>query len=232
LKRDGGPEVIEIIPAILTDNVADFEERIRAIGEAVDVNGANIKRVQIDIIDGDFADNKTIDPANIVGTDTNLSLDFHLMVKEPINWIEKCANAGADRIIGQIEKMDSQVDFVGKVQETGLYVGLAVDLETPVANLDPTILTNVDVVLLMAVKAGWGGQKFDTRVLAKIKELDEIRVRDSTPFKICVDGGETEEVIDDTHFAGADEVVVGKRLFQGSLADNINRLQVAAYGRK
>lgn len=222
--------MIDIIPAILTDNVSDLESKLKRIDEAVAVAGANIKRVQIDIIDGVFADNKTIDPANIVGIDTALSLDFHLMVKDPVNWVEKCANAGADRIIGQIEMMSSQVDFVGKVAETGLFVGLAVDLETPISKLDPTILTNIDVLLLMAVKAGRGGQEFDKRVLDKIKELDEIRVRDATPFKICVDGGETESVINETHFAGADEVAIGLRLFTGDIAENVKRFTLAAHG--
>lgn len=221
--------MVDIIPAILTDNVTELTDKLKRIDEAVDADGAKVKRVQIDIIDGQFVGNRTIDPSNITGVDTNLSLDFHLMVKEPINWVEKCAQAEADRIIGQIEMMASQVDFVGKVQEAGLYVGLAVDLGTPVLKLDPVVLTNVDVVLVMGVKAGWGGQKFDKSVLGKIKELDEIRMRDSTPFKICVDGGETEEVIDETHFAGADEVVIGKRLFEGSLKDNIERMQLAAH---
>lgn len=220
--------MVEVIPAILTDNVTDLEARLKLIDEAADF-GANVHRVQIDVVDGDFAEDRTVDPALLANLETNLSLDFHLMVKEPVNWIEKCANAGADRIIGQIEMMNSQIEFAGRVQETGLYVGLAVDLETPILKLDPVILTNVDVILLMAVKAGRGGQKFDRRVLDKIKELDEIRVRDKTPFKICVDGGETEEVIDDTHFAGADEVVIGKRLFNGILGENIERMQKAAH---
>lgn len=224
--------MVDIIPAILVGTVTDLEAKLKQVDEAVTANGANIKRVQIDIIDGEFADNKTIDPANMAGIDTNLSLDFHLMVKDPVNWVEKCANAGADRIIGQIEMMNSQVEFVEKVVETGLYVGLAVDLGTPVAKLDPMVLTNVDVILLMAVKAGWGGQEFDRKVLGKIKELDEIRVRDNTPFRICVDGGETESVIDETHFAGADEVVVGKRLFSGDMAENIRKLELAAHGVK
>lgn len=221
--------MVEVIPAILTNNVTELEDMLGQIARAVDTNEANIKRVQIDIIDGEFADNKTIDPVNMLGVETNLSLDFHLMVKEPINWIEKCASVGADRIIGQIERMKSQVEFVGKVSETGLYVGLAVDLETPISRLDPVVLNSVDVVLLMAVKAGFGGQKFDTRVLDKIKELDEIRARDATPFKICVDGGETEDNIDETHFAGADEVVIGRRLFMGDIVENIEGLEEAAH---
>lgn len=220
--------MIEIIPAILTNRVSEYEELLRQVEESVEANAANIKRIQVDIIDGVYVDNRTIDPANIVGVDTILSLDFHLMVKEPVNWIEKCANAGADRIIGQIEEMSSQEEFVKKVAETGLYVGLGVDLETPISKLDPPVLSNVDVILLMAVKAGWGGQEFDKRVLEKIREVDEIRSRDATPFKICVDGGETTTTIDDTHFAGADEVVIGRRLFNGGVAQNIKNFELAA----
>lgn len=214
--------MIQIIPAILTDNVTDFEKSIKEVEEAVIVNDAPVSRVQVDIIDGQFVDNKTIDPANIVGVDTTLSLDFHLMVKEPVNWVEKCANVGADRIIGQIEMMSSQKEFVEKVQETGLYVGLAVDLETDLKKLDPLVLANVDLVLLMAVKAGWGGQKFDPKVLEKIKTLGEIRQKEKIAFKICVDGGETEETIDETYYAGADEIAVGKRLFQGNMAQKVD----------
>lgn len=221
--------MISIIPAILTNNMNEFLEMVKRIDEASWADEVALSKIQIDIIDGEFVDNKTIDPINISGIETDLGIDFHLMVKEPVNWVEKCANAGADRIVGHIEMMKSQVDFVGRVQETGLYVGLGVDLDTPLDQLDPVVLTNVDVVLLMAVKAGWGGQKFDPSVLEKIKALDEIRVRDKTPFKICVDGGETEDVIDDSHFAGADEIVVGRRLFSGNIVENINRMRKAAY---
>src|SRR5258706_751938 len=221
--------MVDIIPAILTDNVTELAAKVKRINDVSFVDGVNVRKIQIDIIDGVFVDNHTIDPANIVGLETDLGIDFHLMVKEPVNWVEKCANAGADRIIGQIEMMKDQIEFVGKVQETGLYVGLAVDLETPIAKLDPTILSNTDGVVLMAVKVGWGGQVFDKRVLMKIKELDEIRSRDKTPFKICVDGGETEEVIDDTYYAGADEVVIGKRLFEGDLAQNLKKFEQAVH---
>ncbi len=212
--------MVDVIPAILTNSI---NEVIEKIGLCEDV----VPRAQIDIIDGIFADNKTIDPTALTNLETFVGLDFHLMVKEPVNWVEKAANAGADRIIGQIEMMESQKEFIEKVQYTNLRVGLAVDIETPVSALDSLILNNVDVVLLMAVKAGWGGQNFDERVLTKIKELDEIRARDKTPFKICVDGGQTENVIDDTHFAGADEVVVGARIFNGNLKDNIEKMKIA-----
>lgn len=214
--------MVDIIPSILTNSATEALEELSICEDVV-------KRVQIDIVDGVFAGNKTIDPSNLGRPETSLALDFHLMVKDPVNWVEKCANAGADRIIGQIEMMESQMEFLERVQLTNLRVGLAIDIDTPVSDLDPTILNNLDVVLVMSVKAGWGGQKFDDRAIKKIKELDEIRVRDSTPFRICVDGGETESVIDDTHFAGADEVAIGKRLFEGNIAENIIKFQRAAH---
>ncbi len=214
--------MVEIIPAILTNDIREIEEKL-ARAEGI------VERVQIDIVDGVYAANRTIDPSFLANIETDLKLDFHLMTKEPVDWVERCVRGGADRVIAQIEKMSDQIAYVGKVEEVGLEVGLAVDLETPISLLDPTILTNLDVVLVMAVPAGFGGQKFDTRVLKKIKKLDEIRVRDDSPFRICVDGGETEGVIDETHFAGADEVVVGRRIFEGDLAANIERFQKAAH---
>ena len=212
--------MVDVIPAILTNNIQEVRDKV-AMCDGV------VSRVQIDVIDGIFADNKTIDPSLITNLDAFIGLDFHLMVKEPINWVEKSANAGADRIIGQIEMMGSQLEFVEKVQLTNLRVGLAIDLDTPVSMLDSLVLNNLDVVLVMAVKAGWGGQEFNPKILDKIKELDQIRIRDKTPFRICVDGGETEAVIGDTHFAGADEVAVGQRIFNGNLKENIEKMITA-----
>lgn len=214
--------MVQIIPAILTANVREVEDKLKIVEETCE-------RVQIDIIDGVFANNKTIDPSALEFIETDLKLDFHLMTKEPVDWVERCVRGMADRIIGQIEMMSDQIAFVGKVQEVGLSVGLAIDLETPISALDPTILTNLDVVLLMAVPAGFGGQKFDTRVLDKIRELDKIRARDDSPFKICVDGGETIDTIDETHFEGADEAVIGKKIFTGDLAENLKNYQKAAH---
>ncbi|OGM11991.1 hypothetical protein A2Z22_04900 [Candidatus Woesebacteria bacterium RBG_16_34_12] len=217
--------MIEIIPAILTSDPQELKDLL------IRCEDASVGRVQIDIVDGVFAKNKTIDPSVILNLnlDLNLSLDFHLMVKEPINWIERCVSVGADRIIGQVEMMSNQVEFVGKVTEIGTKVGLAIDLDTPVSNLDSVILTNLDVVLVMSVSAGFGGQKFDEKALDKIKKLDEIRARDDTPFRICDDGGIVLEWIDDSRREGADEVSIGRRLFKGDLKKNVERFQKAAY---
>lgn len=217
--------MVEVIPSILTN---DPKELIELIGRSE----GKVDRLHIDIIDGKFADNKTINPSALVEIDTNLKLDYHLMVNEPINWVERCAGGQADRIIAQIEMMTNQVDYVGKVQEIGAKIGLGIDLDTPVSKLDPVILTNLDVVLVMSVKAGFGGQPFDKRAIDKIKKLDEIRARDNTPYRICDDGGITFEFIDDVHYTGADEVAIGRKLFKGDMVKNLEKYQKVAHNLK
>ena len=214
--------MIEIIPAILTDNIEELREKIGSVeGKA--------ERVQIDIIDGEFADNKTIDPSQLEGITTKLNLDYHLMVIEPIKWIDKCVKAGADRIIGHIEEMTSQEDFVSAVEDAGVSAGLAVDLDTPISDLDKKALKRVDVVLIMSVRAGFGGQEFDNNAIDKIYNLNKMRNEESFPFAICDDGGVTAENVDDSEESGVDEVAVGQRIFKGDLGDNLEKLFRAAY---
>ena len=217
--------MVEIVPSILTNDPEELKKKLSLCEGLVD-------RVSIDIIDGKFANNKTIDPSVLFDIDTNLKIDYQLMVYEPVNWIERCLRGQADRIIGHIEEMSDQVEFVGKVQEVGLSVGLAIDLETQVYKIDPTILNNLDIVLVMSVPVGFGGQEFDKRALGKIKELDEIRARDKTPFRIQDDGGITLESIHNVHKIGADEVSIGKRIFDGDLAKNLAKFQKAAHNIK
>lgn len=213
--------MIEIIPAILTDNPAEARELL-AKADGI------VKRLHVDIVDGVFADNKTIDPSALNDVDHSLLLDFHLMVNEPVNWIEKCARAGGDRIIGHVEMMGNVSEFISEVTETGLSPGLAFDIGTPVDTVETRLLNDVDVVLVMSVPAGFSGQKFEKIALKKIAELNKIRSGDDNPFKICDDGGITFEYIDDVAEARADEVVIGQRIFQGDLAKNIAAYKKAA----
>jgi len=212
--------MVEIIPSILT---ADPTEARQLLSKLEGV----FQRVQIDIVDGQFAPHRTIDPSALEEAETSAKLDFHLMTKDPTDWVERALRAGADRVIGQIELMSSQFDFVGKVAEVGLSVGLAVDLETAVERIDETILSNLDVVLVMSVKAGAGGQEFDPRVLEKIKKLNALRESDPTPFRICVDGGILPDNIKKLQEAGADEVTVGKRLIGGDMERSLEDYQKA-----
>lgn len=216
---------MKVIPSILTNDPEDLKEKLKRAEGVVD-------RVSIDIIDGVFANNKTVDPGVLEEIDTPLKIDYQLMTKEPVNWVERCVRGQADRIIGHVEMMTSQVEFIGKVGEVGLGVGLGLDMETPAEKIDSAILTDLDVVLVMSVPAGFGGQKFEPLVIEKIQQLDEIRSNDATPFVIQDDGGITFEYIDDLRLAGVDEVSIGNRIFDGDLKTNINRFLKAAYRLK
>ncbi|HSX48761.1 MAG TPA: hypothetical protein VLE44_00705 [Candidatus Saccharimonadales bacterium] len=202
-----------IIPSILTN---DKDELSLLLSKAEDV----VERVQIDVVDHKFADNITVDPEILKTIKTNLDLDFHLMVKNPIEWIDHCIQGGEHRIIGQIEEMESQKAFVEKVI-TESKVGLAVDLPTPIERLDQDVLSKVNVVLLMSVKAGWGGQEFDLEVFSKIEKLDRLRKELKLRFRICVDGGVTKKLVEDMEKAGVDEVAIGRRILEGDLEANL-----------
>ena len=206
--------MVEVIPTILTADIREAQEKLDRLEELV-------KRAQIDIIDGVFAQNRTIDPSAMEGIETTVDLDFHLMTKEPSDWVERSVRGGAGRVIGQVEMMSNQMEFLGKAQELGVSVGLGIDLATPVSALDEAVLASLDVVLVMSVKAGFGGQPFDEKAISKIKQLNE--VRGSGAFRICVDGGVTPELVGKISEAGADEVAVGKRLLDGDPAVNIEK---------
>ena len=206
----------EIVPSILTN---DPEEVLAEIQMAEGM----VARVQIDVVDGIFAVNKTFDIDLLQDVDTDLKLDFHLMAKEPVNWVERCIRGGADRIIGQVEMMSDQLNFVQKVQEVGSLVGLALDLKSDISAIDDIIFQDLDVVLVLSVAAGFGGQRFEPKSLEKIAALSKIREQQKSTFKISVDGGITPDAIDDLVTKGADEVVIGERLFNGDLRINLEK---------
>ena len=223
---------MKINPAILT---ADVKEALSMIGQVEEALDSHIRKhvdhVQVDIIDGIFVGNTTIIPEALADLDTSLQIDFQLMVREPIDWVERCVNPATDRVIGHIEQMSDQVGFVKKVQGLGYKVGLALDIKTPVYMIDPVILTNLDMVLVMSVPAGFGGKSFDKRAINKIKQLDKTRERDDTPYVICDDGGITFEFVDDLKHTGVDEVAIGRRIYKGNLKQNIEKFIEKAYGR-
>lgn len=214
--------MVKIIPAILTNSPEEARELISKAEGLVD-------RVQIDIIDGEFANNKTIFPEAMESVDTNLLFDYHLMVKNPVNWIEKCVRGQADRVIGQIELMSDQKEFIEKATSLGLKVGLGIDIDTPVTSIDESLFSDIDVLLLMSVKAGFAGQQFELRVWDKIKEIMIIKQKHDARFNLCVDGGITKELYNDMAKTHVNEVAVGKRIFEDSLKENLELFN-EAYG--
>ncbi len=205
---------MEIIPSILSSD-ADEAHAMLTLCEGV------TERAHIDIIDSRFADNKTVTPDDFSDEIYRINLDFHLMVKNPIDWVRRAARANADRIIGQIELMEDQRAFCELVKAEDVLCGLALDLPTGIEALDESVLEGLDVIVVMSVNAGFGGQLFDHNALEKIKDLRLIREEKHYHFRICDDGGVTLENEETLQKAGADEISVGRRLFQGNLSDNI-----------
>ena len=151
------------------------------------------------------------------------------MVDEPVDWVERCERGQADRIIGHIEKMENQSKFTAEVKAKKLGVGLAIDLRTTIEDIDQDILSQLDVVLVMSVAAGFGGQKFKESAIEKIESLVKLRSQQNYSYRICDDGGITIDFIDDVHFVGVDEVSIGRKLFKGDLSENLKRFRTAAH---
>lgn len=172
--------MVTIIPAILAITFEEFKTKLEKVWGIV-------PRVQLDVIDGVFDENKTVDVSVLNSVDTQVEFDAHLMVDEPLKWIDRCKEAGVSRVFGQVEKMRDLVGFVADSQFAQMEVGLAYDIDTPLDGL-AEVVKDLDAVLLMSVKAGRGGQEFDDRVLAKIAE---VRKMDKN-IKIVIDGGLNE----------------------------------------
>lgn len=231
---------MEIIPAINTGDSGEALEHLNKLNETILPHGFDLKSVQIDINDGTFENIKTVTPDIFTGVDTNLKIDYHLMVGNPISWIERCVRGQAERIIGQIEKIPDQIAYVEKITSVGLKVGFALDIETDIETIDESLLTSIDVILLMAYPAGAGGKILDERVFEKIEKLSELKKRtsgpeshrpggDPTPFRICLDGGITEDNIKRVKLAGVDEVAMTKRILEGDIEENLEKFYKAIY---
>lgn len=182
---------MEIIPAILTSDVQELDSLLRKIRDS-----KKFERVQIDFVDGVFAENLTIKPPDCdLIPYMPLKYDAHLMVKgdNVLFWGKAAEQMGFDRIIMQVESGESDD-----------YKCLGIDLDTPVEAVQKR-LGSLQLVLLMSVKAGFGNQKFDEKVYEKIKWLKKYNVR------ICVDGGVEKEHLPILEKMGVDEVAVGAK---------------------
>lgn len=169
--------MVNILPAILEFDKAEFETKLKKISELVEV-------VQIDIIDGVFAPKKTIFPEELKNIETPLKFDFHLMVDEPVKWLERCQIPQARGVYGHVERMSDPADFIAKAQVAGFEVGAALDMVTPVDRIKDYVW-DLDGLVLLSVKAGEQGQSFDERVFKKIEHARAMR--DDLP--LIIDGG-------------------------------------------
>lgn len=214
--------MIKISASILS---ADFLK----LGEDLDrVEHSGCDAIHIDVTDGHFVPNLTmgICVAEAVCKKTSLRKDVHLMISRPQDFIQKFADAGADLIIFHAEATSHPFEMIKYIRETGKLVGVALDPGTRVEEI-AHYLHALDVVILVAVCVGFGGQQYIAETDRKIIALDRIRRENKLKFEIQVDGGINAENALEKYKLGADTVIAGSMVFNSNnIYDLIKRIKI------
>ena len=215
---------IKLAPSILS---ADFSSLGHQITE---LNKYDIDNIHIDVMDGHFVPNLTIGPPVIKALRKHCSLKFdvHLMISPVHKYIDAYADAGADIITIHPEATDNLENSIKKIKEKNKKVGVSLNPESKI-DLILDLLDQIDLVLIMSVNPGFGGQKFMPEVLDKIKELKKIKEQKKMAFDIEIDGGINFDNCKSAIDAGANILVSGTTVFKsndGDIKKNINLLKL------
>jgi ribulose-phosphate 3-epimerase len=214
---------IQISPSILSADFSQLGNEIKRLEEG----GADL--IHVDVMDGHFVPNLTIGPPVIKALKKNCSIKFdvHLMISPVHKYIEAYADAGADIITIHPEATDDLSSSIKKIKDLRKKVGVSLNPETKVSIIKDH-LEQIDLVLIMSVNPGFGGQKFMPEVLDKIKELKNIQREQNIDFDIEIDGGINFENSKIAIEAGANILVSGTTIFKsnnGDIKKNIDLLK-------
>jgi len=214
---------IQISPSILSADFSQLGNEIKRLEEG----GADL--IHVDVMDGHFVPNLTIGPPVIKSLKKKCSLKFdvHLMISPVHKYIEIFSNAGADIITIHPEATEDLDASISKIKELGKKAGVSLNPETEV-DVIKNYLSQIDLVLIMSVNPGFGGQKFMPEVLDKIRELKNIQKRQNIDFDIEIDGGINFENSKIAIKAGANILVSGTTIFKsnnGDIKKNIDLLK-------
>jgi ribulose-phosphate 3-epimerase len=215
-----------IAPSILSADFSRLGEEIRAVDEA----GADI--IHIDVMDGHFVPNITIGPLIVQAARavTGKVLDVHLMISDADRYVDAFAAAGADWITVHVEACGHLQRTVSRIKELGKRPGVVVNPATSLSTLD-YILEEIDLVMLMSVNPGFGGQSFIPSTLTKIKQLRQCITERKLQVDIEVDGGIGVKTITDIAAAGANIFVAGSAVYGSpDYRETINSLRKLAAG--
>jgi ribulose-phosphate 3-epimerase len=217
------PKPIQIAPSILSADFARLADEVAAVERA----GADL--LHIDVMDGHFVPNLTIGPPIVESLRkvTKLPLDVHLMITNADAFIPEFARAGANYLTVHVEACPHLHRTIQSIKELGVKAGVTLNPATPVHSLQE-ILADVDLVLIMSVNPGFGGQKFIASCLAKVKAVRQMLDRIGSHALLEVDGGVKAENAAQVLEAGADVLVAGSAIFSGSdYAARITALRTA-----
>lgn len=205
-------------PSILSADFKNLGEDIKKTEEG----GAEY--LHFDVMDGVFVPNLSFGLpvlASIKGY-TNQVLDVHLMITEPIRYVEAFAKAGADIITVHTEACEDLEATIAKIREQGVKVGVTIKPATPVSVVEP-ILDQVDMVLIMSVEPGFGGQKFMPESLDKVRQLKAMIDERNLSVDIEIDGGVTVDNVAEIAEAGVNVMVAGSSVFGGDIVANAQK---------
>lgn len=200
----------KIAASILSADFSRLADEIRAVEQA------GVDWIHVDVMDGHFVPNITIGPdvVRAIRDVTALPFDVHLMIQEPDRYLDDFARAGADWIAVHQETCPHLHRTVQRIKDLGKKAAVVLNPATPLMLLEP-IFEELDMVLLMTVNPGFGGQRFIRSMLPKIRACRDWIDRDGLPVLLEVDGGVNPETITDVAAAGVDVLVAGSAVFQG-----------------
>ena len=207
---------------------ADFG---RLADEVRRATNGGVDSIHLDVMDGHFVDNLTMGPVVVgaVRPASDLPFHSHLMIDNPLAYAERFADAGSDLIVFHVEAGDEPSAVIEAIERTGKRPGIALNPETPAEAVHP-YLDRVDLLLVMTVHPGWGGQTFIAEVLPKMRALRDEIDRRGLAVEVGVDGGVNLDTIGLARAAGGTVMVAGSALYDtdGDLGNTIAALRTAA----
>jgi ribulose-phosphate 3-epimerase len=223
-----GRDVIEqlgsgpvILPSLLLCDFANLQREVEQLQEA------GIRGLHLDVMDGQFVPNLTygMPIVDALRKATEMPLDVHLMIDQPKRYLQAFANAGADLLTVHIEACEDIASTLSEIRSLGMAAGVALNPSTDIAQIEPALAV-ADLVLVMSVPAGFGGQPFEPLALEKTRQL---RSRDDGNWVLEMDGGINTDTIASCSAAGADWLVIGSAIFgQSSYSSAIEKLLTLA----
>ncbi len=200
-----------IAPSILSADFSRLGDEIRS------VEAAGADWIHVDVMDGHFVPNITIGPLVVEAAKqvTSLPLDVHLMIENPDRYITDFVKAGANLISVQVEACTHLNRTIQAIKELGVRAGVVLNPATPLSSIE-WIIEDVDLIMIMSVNPGFGGQKFISNSLDKIRELHGMIQGRGLSTLIEIDGGVNEKTIKNVSDAGADVFVAGSAIFKSS----------------